>query len=80
MKMIVDETKNKYKVLRDIPMGTIFAFADEDDVEGDDDLYIKNQEEYMTVLKTGQMVKISECWLTLKVIQYDIKISLIDKY
>ena len=78
--MIVDETKNKYKVLRDIPMGTIFAFVDEDDIEGGDDLYIKNQDEYITDLKTGQTAKAGEGWLALKVIQYDVKISLLGKY
>lgn len=80
MLMIVDETKNKYRLLRDVHQGTIFAFVDEDDVEGDDDLYIKNQDDYVTELKTGQMVKVSECWLSLKVVQYDVKISLINKH
>ena len=80
MLMIVDETKNKYRLLRDVHQGAIFAFVDEDDVEGDDDLYIKNQDDYITELKTGQMVKVSECWLSLKVVQYDVKISLINKH
>ena len=80
MKMIVDETKNNYKTLRDIPVGSIFAFADETDVEGDDDLYMKIQDDFIVDLKTGQTAKIIERWLSLPVVQYDVRISLINKY
>lgn len=79
MKIIVDETKNRYKILRDIQVGSIFSFADEDDVEGDDELYIKNQDDYITDLKTGRMAK-ADSWLSSKVIEYDVKISLVNKY
>ena len=80
MKYIVDDTKDRYTMLKDIQIGTIFAFIDEADVEGCDGLYIKNQDGYVTDLKTGRMVKASESWLSLKVIQYDVRISLIDEY
>ena len=74
MLTIVDETKDKHKLLKDIHQGTIFSFA------GEDDLYIKNQDGYITDLKTGTMLNVVERWLSLKVTQYDVKISLINKY
>lgn len=76
---LVDETKRNNRLLRDVPWGTVFSFVNEDVMDEDNGLYIKNQEEYITDLKTGRLSIVLEAWKSEKIIEYDIKIVLVDK-
>ncbi len=76
---LVDETKRNNRLLRDVPWGTVFSFVNEDVMDEDNGLYIKNRDDYMTDLKTGKLSIILECWKSEKITEYDIKIVLVDK-
>lgn len=76
---IVDETNSKNSLLKDVPWGTVFSFVGEDVMDEDNGLYIKNQDGYMTDLKTGRLSTILESWKSEKIIEYDIKILLVNR-
>ena len=76
---LVDETKRNNRLLRDVPWGTVFSFVNEDVMDEDNGLYIKNQDDYMTDLKTGRLTIVLEAWKSEKIVEYDIKIVLVDK-
>ena len=76
---LVDETRRNNRLLKDVPWGTVFSFGDENVMDEDNGLYIKNQDGYMTDLKTGRLSTILESWKNEKIIEYDIKIVLVDR-
>lgn len=76
---LVDETKRNNRLLRDVPWGTVFSFVNEDVMDEDNGLYIKNQDDYITDLKTGRLTIVLEAWKSEKIVEYDIKIVLVDK-
>ena len=73
------KTKRNNRLLRDVPWGTVFAFVNEDVMDEDNGLYIKNQDDYITDLKTGRLSIVLEAWKREKIVEYDIKIVLVDR-
>ena len=76
---LVDETTRNNRLLKDVPWGTVFSFIGEDVMDEDNGLYIKNQDGYMTDLKTGRLITILESWKNETIMEYDIKIVLVDR-